>query len=166
MKVLFLHGLDSNNGTNKYSVINTPTKFCRTVDYRKLSFDEVKELYVETINHIKPDVIVGHSLGGFWSLYLANELSLPCVAINPSIDPSKVLDGYPKLEVENMRPYLPRGFHIEYGDEILNMYEVKDFAKAINSLIYEYEGGCHRVDNLDEINTIIDHIHSYSLYGL
>ncbi len=166
MKVLFLHGLDSSSETNKFEVIDTPTKYCLTVDYRSKSFEQVKELYEESIEHIKPDVIVGHSLGGFWALYMSNIHGIPCVAINPSIDPSKVLDGYPKLELEKMRPYLPRGFHIELGDEVLNMYEVKSFAETVNATIYEYDGGCHRVDNLKEINTVINHIHSYSLYGL
>ena len=58
--ILFFHGLNSSNNTNKFATIDRK-KYCETVDYLELGYDAVNNLYDELIDRIKPDVLVGHS---------------------------------------------------------------------------------------------------------
>ena len=44
--------------------------FCIDVDYRNLSYASVEYFYHQAIQTIKPDLLVGHSLGGYWALKL------------------------------------------------------------------------------------------------
>lgn len=68
MNILFFHGLDSSAETTKFTVIKNENKVSFTVDYRKLSFHEVGLLYDKFIEMFNPDILVGHSLGGYWAL--------------------------------------------------------------------------------------------------
>ncbi len=161
--ILFFHGLDSSAQTNKFEVINnrvTLGKVSETVDYRNMSHDEVSEFYDDLIAKHSPDLIVGHSLGGYWAIKKSNEHGIPCVLINPSLSPN-VFDDYPAIDKSSLDLDIPRGFHIELGDEVLDMVEVAHFAEDIGAITYIYEHGCHRVKYLQEINNVIEHIQAY-----
>ena len=73
-KILFLHGLDSSRESTKFHAIDAKRKYCINVDYRNLNFQTVADFYDEIIEKIKPDIIVGHSLGGYWALKMYHRL--------------------------------------------------------------------------------------------
>ncbi|RSP74407.1 YqiA/YcfP family alpha/beta fold hydrolase, partial [Acinetobacter baumannii] len=83
MKILFLHGLDSSRESTKFHAILHPEKFCIDVDYRNLSYASVKDFYHQAIETIKPDLLVGHSLGGYWALKTAAQHKLAVIVANP-----------------------------------------------------------------------------------
>ena len=64
-KVLFLHGLDSSKESTKFEAIDTDQKLCINVDYRNLNFKTVEKFYQDIIQKMKPDVLIGHSLGAY-----------------------------------------------------------------------------------------------------
>lgn len=64
LKILFLHGLDSSRESTKFHAIQTEKKVCIDMDYRNLNYATVADLYQEIIEKIKPDLLIGHSLGG------------------------------------------------------------------------------------------------------
>ena len=114
-------------------------------------------------------ILVGSSLGGFYSVYLANKFGLKAVLINPVIDPCKELeraigkhenfDGsfytfneemlrlykkYRLSAIENKQNYL---ILLQKGDELLDYREAKHFFKGGNVVVEE--GGSHSYENLE-----------------
>ncbi|WP_295800643.1 YqiA/YcfP family alpha/beta fold hydrolase [uncultured Microbulbifer sp.] len=52
--------------------------------------------------HSGPIGLVGSSMGGFWSTWLAERHQLPAVLVNPAVKPSRFMPGYVGQE---LRPY-------------------------------------------------------------
>lgn len=157
MSVMFIHGYQSSNKTNKFTVINEE-KVCETVDYDELTFAEVEEFYLNMIQEHQPDILVGHSLGGFWCLHLSKYTGLPCIIINPQLNVSRFAElDYPVYE--NWNEYFDGDSwvysYIETGDEILDVPRTIKTLKA-NSECTVFEGGHHRVENINYINTMIE----------
>ena len=66
MSNIVFHGLDSSKQSTKFHAIDAMHKYCIDVDYRNLSYQSVADFYHEMVETIKPDILVGHSLGGYW----------------------------------------------------------------------------------------------------
>ena len=52
--------------------------------------------------HAGPIGLVGSSMGGFWSTWLAEQHELPAVLINPAVKPSRFMPGYVG---QDLQPY-------------------------------------------------------------
>ncbi|ANF81336.1 esterase [Acinetobacter sp. NCu2D-2] len=155
-KILFLHGLDSSKESTKFHAIDAVHKFCIDIDYRNLSFTTVAAFYDEIIEKIKPHIIVGHSLGGYWALKMSALHKIPCVIANPSLKPF-FRDDYPEIDDADLQNDVPQMAYIELGDEILDMH-------AVQSQLEDYmqveaiEGGHHRLAYPERINQLIEFI--------
>ncbi|MCK7596370.1 hypothetical protein M0G74_03685 [Microbulbifer sp. CAU 1566] len=53
-------------------------------------------------NHLGPIGLVGSSMGGFWSTWLAEQHQLPAVLVNPAVKPSRFM---PKYLGQDLQPY-------------------------------------------------------------
>ena len=154
MKVLFLHGYQSSANTNKYTVIDEKhEKYCESVDYDALSFDETFEFYVKLVEKFDPDVIVGHSLGGYWALKMGEHFGLNIVTLNPQLFPR--FDGYDHYNT------IPLGFplvsYVEEGDEVLDVSKTVEVLSRRGILI-THAGGHHRLENPGKVNNILNMI--------
>jgi predicted esterase YcpF (UPF0227 family) len=158
MKVFFIHGYQSSKNTNKFTVIETDDKICLDVDYDKFTFKQLEKLYFSTINEYNPDIIVGHSLGAFWSLLMSQLTAIPCVIINPQFTLTKFEKlGYPQY-VDWSAYFNGDNWvysYIETGDEIINVSKTVEVCKKYSDCTV-YQGGHHRVENLNNINKIIN----------
>jgi len=153
MKILFLHGLDSSRESTKFHAISHPEKFCIDVDYRNLSYASVEYFYHQAIQRIKPDLLVGHSLGGYWALKTAAQHKLAVIVANPSLTPNFRAD-YPQLSEEELTHSNPKMAYLELGDEQLDMYQVQEkLAPYMN--IETFEGGHHRLAYPSRLNDLI-----------
>lgn len=83
--VLYLHGLDSEQGGEKVSVLSSKyLVHAPSIDYRH---PDVYEKIFKIYKHVFPDIIVGSSMGGYlasliaWNSYMGPELIL----INPAL---------------------------------------------------------------------------------
>ncbi len=162
MNILFFHGLDSSAETTKFTVIKNENKVSFTVDYRKLSFHEVGLLYDKFIEMFNPDILVGHSLGGYWALKKSHDHKIPSLSINPTLDPRNIFSDYIDLKTLDFNDDVKRAFHLELHDEVINMYEVESWldenAGRANIFCYNSEDGHHRVHFLEEINYALDEL--------
>ncbi|WP_299595123.1 YqiA/YcfP family alpha/beta fold hydrolase [uncultured Microbulbifer sp.] len=52
--------------------------------------------------HTGPIGLVGSSMGGFWSTWLAEQHQLPAVVVNPAVTPSRFMPGYLG---QDLKPY-------------------------------------------------------------
>ena len=160
-KILFLHGLDSSKESTKFHAINAVQKFCIDIDYRNLSFQTVATFYDEIIEKIKPNIIVGHNLGGYWALKMSSLHQIPCVIANPSLSPF-FRDDYPAIDDQVLQNDIPQMAYLELGDEILDMH-------AVQSQLEDYmqveaiEGGHHRLEYPERLNQLIQYIEQHHL---
>ncbi len=153
-KILFLHGLDSSKDSTKYHTLDYEKKYCINVDYRNLSYQTVQQLYCQLIEKIKPNLLVGHSLGGYWALKMSRLFGLPAVISNPSLAPN-FRDDYPKISDEDLNHDIPQMAYLELGDEILDMYQTQQQLESY-MLVEAVEGGHHRLLKPEQVNHVID----------
>lgn len=155
-KVLFLHGLDSSRESTKFEAIDATDKLCIDVDYRNLNFSTVEKFYCDIIEKMKPKILVGHSLGGYWALKMSKYFELPTVIANPSLSPN-FREDYPFISEQDLDHDIPQFAYIELGDEVLDMYATAD---RLESYMYveKVEGGHHRLDHPDHLNKLIQQI--------
>lgn len=162
MNILFFHGLDSSAETNKFTVIRNESKFSFTVDYRKLSFHEVGILYDKLIKMFNPDILVGHSLGGYWALKKSHDHKIPSLSINLTLNPRNIFEDYIDLKSLDFNDGVKRAFHLELNDEIIDMKSVEEWlddnAGRANIFSYNCTEGHHRVNFLEEINYALDEL--------
>ena len=144
MKMYLIHGKNSNK--NSYTLNNflkvTPNINVQFIEYdSSLSFKEIYNIIDYQLQGIsEDDIIVGHSLGGYFALIFSSKYNTKKILINPSLHP----EGYPELSSE-VKSFNRAGLCLTSSkDEVLkNNYEVgkKDFSryqKLINELIVEY----------------------------
>lgn len=159
--LLFFHGLDSSNQTDKYTCIEREPKYCQTVDYRA-NFEEIFEIYEALIQEKMREyprvVLAGHSLGAWFANHFAHKYNLRALLITPCIYPNNVLaDRIPALH--NMELSFPttnlNNTHVmvEVNDENLDVAVAKrTLVNLPNSWeVHYYEGGHHRIARQDEI---------------
>ena len=156
LKVLFFHGLDSSRDSSKFHAIHAAQKFCVTVDYRALSFHSVAHFYQDLIEKIRPDVIIGHSLGGYWALKMSLAQHIPAIVANPSLSP-KFRDDYPAIEEADLEHDILQLAYLELDDEVLDMHAVQHQLEPYMQ-VAAVEGGHHRLARPENINILIERL--------
>ncbi|MGA1931142.1 YqiA/YcfP family alpha/beta fold hydrolase [Arcobacter sp. YIC-464] len=67
-----------------------------------LAINTLEQLIEAFLNKGEKVSLIGSSLGGFYSIYLANKYNLKAVLINPAVNPMETLNRYEEVEmVEN-----------------------------------------------------------------
>lgn len=161
-KILFLHGLDSSKESTKFHAINAIKKYCINVDYRNLNYQTVENFYHDIIEKIKPDLLVGHSLGGYWSLKMSQKHRIPTVVANPSLKPD-FREDYPEIDEADLEHDIPQIAYIELGDEVLDMYQVFEQLNPYMQ-IETVEGGHHRLAQPENLNRLISYMEQTFIY--
>ena len=156
MKVLYFHGLDSSRESTKFHSIKADQKICINVDYRHLSFQNVADFYDNIIQTFIPDIIVGHCIGGYWALKMSQIHQMPCVIANPNLCPDFRSD-YPAISDQDLNHDIPQFGYLELGDELLNMYEIKEQLENYMPLS-TINSGHHQLQFPENINLLIQQI--------
>lgn len=152
-KILFFHGLDSSRDSTKFHALDAQQKYCINVDYRNLNFETVSQFYHDIVEKIKPNIIVGHSLGGYWALLMSFQHQIPCVIANPSLRPN-FRDDYPPITDADLNHDIQQMAYLELGDETLDMHATKEFLENYMQ-IQSIAGGHHRLDHPEKMNDLI-----------
>lgn len=161
-KILFLHGLDSSKDSSKFHAINSVKKYCIDMDYRNLNYKTVENLYHEIIDKIKPDLLIGHSLGGYWAFKMSQIHRIPTIVANPSLSPD-FREDYPAIGEHDLEHDIPQIAYIELGDEILDMYEVTKQLEPYMQ-VETMQGGHHRLVQPENLNGLIEYIEQTFIY--
>ena len=145
--LIYLHGFNSSPGSHKAQVLK------RYMEERGLGGEHccpalpplgrraIAMVEAEIARHPRKSItLVGSSLGGFYSTYLAERHDLRAVLINPAVYPH-----------EDLRAYLGTQRYlllVETGDEVLDYREaVKKYAGARQIVI---AGGDHSLKSFPE----------------
>lgn len=129
------------------------------------------EQLIETYQSLEEDVfLVGSSLGGYYSIYLANKYKLKAVLINPAIYPYETLDkvgmvtnyyDYSSFEVTKEHLDYLKSIEVSTINNQSNFMvllqeddEVLDFNEAVEKLpqseLVIEEGGSHSFDEIEK----------------
>jgi predicted esterase YcpF (UPF0227 family) len=155
-KILFLHGLDSNRESMEFHVIDANHKYCIDIDYRNLNFETVANFYRDIIAKIKPEILVGHSLGAYWALKMSVLYKIPAVIANPSLSPN-FREDYPPIVEDDLEHEVAQIAYLELGDEVLDMHAVREKLEPY-MWVQAYEGGHHRLASPENLNHLIEHL--------
>ncbi|PHO12246.1 esterase [Malaciobacter halophilus] len=178
--IIYIHGFGSSGHGGKATLFK---EFFKN-DIITPSLSYVPTLAIDTLEQLikafqlKGETInlIGSSLGGYYSIYLANKYNLKAVLINPAIFPYKILGkiGMAKnyfdetsfeitsthmqqlkqievKSIENENNFLTL---LQTGDEILDYKQA--IKKLPNSYLEVYEGGNHSFCNIENYFFKID----------
>jgi len=155
--IRFYHGYGSSSETNKFTEIDYEDKHAVTVNYDKLSYNDVETLYSTQIEKEKPELLVGHSLGGYWALKMSAKYEIPTVIINPALFPKNSLPhlNYSEDIIEDdLDNKIPKYVYIELADEKIPVLRTIDTLRKY-SKVTAIAGGHHRVQFMDKVNDVI-----------
>lgn len=157
MKMYLIHGKNSNK--NSYT-LNNFLKVTENIDVQfveydsSLSFKEIYDIIDSQLQGIsEDDIIVGHSLGGYFALIFSSKYNTKKILINPSLHPK----GYPELRSE-VKSFNRAGLCLTSSeDEVLeNNYEVcKENLKYIEVIDTKEK---HRISDFSKYKKFIDEL--------
>ena len=157
MKIYLIHG--KNSDKNSYTLNNflkvTPNIDVQFIEYdSSLSFKEIYNIIDSQLQRIsEDDIIVGHSLGGYYALIFSSKYNTKKILINPSLHPK----GYPELRSE-VKSFNRAGLCLTSSeDEVLkNNYEVcKKELKFIQVIDTKEK---HRISDFSKYKKFIDEL--------
>jgi len=160
--ILFLHGLNSSAQTNKFTEL-IGDKVCETINYTEMGFTAVDARYDQLIALHKPDIIVGHSLGGYWALRKGKQHNIPSVIVNPQLFPGDKFTKYVPVTHESFHGPGHVISYVETGDEVIRVPETLELLSDTDLRVYD--GGHHRVERVDYINTLVAEAVNYQGIG-
>jgi predicted esterase YcpF (UPF0227 family) len=155
MKILFLHGLQSNNKSSKVSHMNGEG---HEVMAPHMNYFDNEHLYRDTLEKLlafEPELIVGSSMGGFFAYHLGTHFKTNLLLLNPalpkrSFDPQILPDGKEKSRIwamvgkndtdvpakENIEILKRAGAKVQIGDH-KHRTPIEVFKPFFNSVLKE-----------------------------
>lgn len=179
--IVYLHGFNSGATSAKAAWLreNLPDVPVLSPAYPAHVADEAVAFLREYLARVRREypedgrlLLVGSSMGGFWSRYLAPEFDAGMVLINPAMHPEKdLLDvvgpqknfatgeeyeltreqvlALGKYQVPTCNPEVPTLVLLDEGDELLDYREAEAYYRDCGEVIV-YPGGSHQFDHLEE----------------
>lgn len=168
MNILYIHGFGSKfkpQSDKVKSLSSLGVVFGIDIDYtdrRSVITQQLRDVIIQK----DIELLVGTSMGGYFSAEVGLMVGLPYVMINPAMNPRTTLSKYIGEDVDYYgRPYHLKGSTVEEydqmalekqhglllldkGDELIDYRETVRLLPDIQTLIFE--GGSHRFDHIDE----------------
>ena len=97
--VIYTPGYGNTGNSSTYHRLQQHTEYtCATTAYNDQNAVEAEQQLCEQLTAFRqknPNIIlIGSSLGGYWTNFLAQKFNLPCLLINPAIAPMNSLKKY------------------------------------------------------------------------
>lgn len=173
MITIYIHGFSSNGKGNKAKLFREFYKNTNEL-FIAPSLSYIPELAIQTLEELIESYgcnvkLIGSSLGGYYSIYLAHKYGLNAILINPAVHAPSTLQKFvgtvtsfydgSKYEWNEKHIEMLKNYQIEEinpvqfmvllqkGDETLNYKEVATMFQG-SKLIIE-EGGSHGFDNIE-----------------
>ena len=179
--IIYIHGFGSSGARGKAELFREHYK-SKGVAFLAPSLSYVPELAVQTLQEIacncKNPVFIGSSLGGFYALFLANQLETKAVLINPALYAPNTLKRHvqgfainyfdlSKFEWNDRHLAMLKRFKVEApkqeniflllqkGDDVLDYKESLKMLSGAKCIVEE--GGTHRFEGIERYFKEIDH---------
>lgn len=174
--IIYIHGFGSSGKGAKSLAFREYFKE-KNIHCIAPSLSYIPELAMDTLeqvinSHDEPITLIGSSLGGFFSIYLAEKYGLRAVLINPAVDSSKTLKrvinklgvaknyfddstfAWNESHVEMLKQYKVKEvkngeylLFLQTGDDVLDYKEALE--KLSSATIVVEEGGSHPYEGID-----------------
>ena len=172
--ILYIHGFGSSGKGNKANILreelNQYNFFTPSLSYiPDLAIDTLEQLIEYSLCKNEPVHLMGSSLGGYYSIYLAHKYNLKAILINPSIKPYETLQlalgrafsyhdqskfEWNEQHIQKLLPYDITDINPEHfllltqtGDELLDYKVAVEKLKGCQTNIIE--GGDHGFVNIE-----------------
>jgi predicted esterase YcpF (UPF0227 family) len=163
LTALYLHGYSASYDVNSEKVQSVKKVFGRTrgidINYTA-GFELCQAQCMAAIQHVKPDILVGSSMGGHMVTHLSAVTKIPFIAFNPAIEPSVTLRQFVGQTVEfRGKPYVldkeivdnyPDANYygvgimfVEHGDQVIDAKHTHNVFNAVYPIV-SFPGGEHR----------------------
>ena len=161
--MMYIHGYGSsyNPNSSKVQALMTIGDVCGiNIDYTK-SINNITTLIESAILEIKPDLLIGTSMGAFYANRLGNLLDIPFVMLNPAIEPNITLAKVGVTD-ENLlssysQKFIPKGvglLFLNLGDELIDSHNTnQSYHKTFRT--YMFNGGDHRFEDISATLNVI-----------
>lgn len=146
MKILFLHGLDTELTADKRAVLSQFGEVISpSIDYRANM--QVIQSLEKQYSSSNIGAVIGSSMGGFAGFYLSLLLDTPCLTFNPALPYRSVKQEVPSISLDR-RKYLQVVLGIQ--DEIIKSKDTMKFlretlAKDTNARVHIINQLAHRI---------------------
>ena len=145
-KVLYLHGLESKQGGRKVGFLSSQAAvFAPSIDYRD---NDLHMKIFDMISRLKPDLIIGSSMGGYVGDEFSRFFNIPAILLNPAIHSRSFEPNLDKFalgfnETDETKKIVVLGM----DDEIINPERTKQMLSSDERyVIEEIEGMEHRTE--------------------
>ena len=116
IKIALLHGLESNNKGQKNDWLRTIGEvYDPLIDYRQKS---IYNLIRNEISDFNPDILIGSSMGGFFSYEISKELNIPALLFNPALHSRSFTPDMTGKQIGTFKPEML--FVFGQMDELIN----------------------------------------------
>lgn len=162
MKAAYLHGLESMIRETDPKMILMRKEFSEVyapqINYRD---DNILSKLLEDINNLKPDLIIGSSMGGYAAYLIGSALNIPTLLFNPAVvsrsfEPSGAMD----------REFVGTANIVYLGDNdtVINGNMVRKYfhGQAKGTFSYHSYSGTHRV-SIDAFTSGVEQAKSYQM---
>ena len=153
MKIVYLHGLESNADQKDPKIIflnnNFDEVFTPSINYKdKNTFAKL----FSKIKAINPDLIVGSSMGGYFAYLIGSKLSIETVLFNPAVV-GRAFD--PIVDDTNLSGARHNVF-LGKSDNVISGKDIKSYlnSNGVGNFKYRSYKGGHRVSEDTFINSI------------
>jgi hypothetical protein len=153
MKIAYLHGLESSIDEKDPKIIflrnNFSEVYAPSIAYRN---DNTFDNLFADIKRLKPDLIVGSSMGGYVSYIIGSKLGVETVLFNPAVE-TRTFN--PVVDESGMKKS-KHNVYLGKSDNVVSGKEVRSYFKkhAIGNFKYRAYDGGHRVPESTFINAI------------
>ena len=153
MKIVYLHGLESNADQKDPKIIflnnNFDEVFTPSINYKdKNTFGKL----FSKIKAMNPDLIVGSSIGGYFAYLIGSKLGIETVLFNPAVV-DRSFD--PIVDDTNLSGARHNVF-LGKSDNVINGKDIKSYfsSKGVGNFKYRSYNSGHRVPEDTFINSI------------
>lgn len=134
MKIVYLHGLDSNNLGSKNEWLKSISELCDPlIDYREKCIYQKLKSQISVFN---PDIIIGSSMGGYFAYNFAKELNIDSILFNPALHSRSFEPDMTGLNKTNFKPKMH--FILGQKDKIINPIKTIEIIKNENNKNFNY----------------------------
>jgi len=178
-RVLYLHGLGSSGNSSTVAALRDLDLVVDAPSYAPHDYERSMRELCDTVNSVKPSVIVGTSMGGFYAMKLSEVFGLPTLAINPVLDHATFLEIFRDRPAKDYatntdipisdtmraafepldrirRVELAAPIHVIVGmnDEVVNPHSTIAYCESEN-LVYTPLPWGHRVENAEVVANLV-----------